>query len=247
MFYSYINLRDSWRVRDHFSKDPLWKWKCRIYLHSLLKNHNGGLAQLVQSICLTSRGSAVRSRQPPHSKSGTYRLLLSRCLFYLHKICTQLHIYRIGLKCRPRYRLIVLGHYLLPYTVVNNFCRIQCHLERIKTKSPRSWFLGAHNKLLFNFNQNLNVIPTPSAIEFFGAILSIFDIANSASAFLLTPSAQIGMPTTEVAMQTVDKLHCRHWLLLSHKCRLLLKVFWWSEIKDYWGGTFFYSIMEYSF
>ena len=33
-----------------------------IYLHS----HNGGLAQLVQSICLTSRGSGVRTPQPPH-------------------------------------------------------------------------------------------------------------------------------------------------------------------------------------
>ena len=29
----------------------------------------GGLAQLVQSICLTSRGSAVRTRQPPPQKA----------------------------------------------------------------------------------------------------------------------------------------------------------------------------------
>jgi hypothetical protein len=36
--------------------------KFNLYLHSLF---NGGLAQLVQSICLTSRGSAVRTRQPP--------------------------------------------------------------------------------------------------------------------------------------------------------------------------------------
>ena len=32
----------------------------------------GSLAQLVQSICLTSRGSAVRIRQLPQRKSSTY-------------------------------------------------------------------------------------------------------------------------------------------------------------------------------
>ena len=31
----------------------------------------GRLAQLVQSICLTSRGSAVRIRQRPHEKNET--------------------------------------------------------------------------------------------------------------------------------------------------------------------------------
>jgi hypothetical protein len=52
----------------------LQKGKCNLYLHSLF----GGLAQLVQSICLTSRGSAVRTRHPPQSKnqSGQAGLVL---------------------------------------------------------------------------------------------------------------------------------------------------------------------------
>ena len=33
----------------------------------------GSLAQLVQSICLTSRGSAVRTRHPPQTKNRTRR------------------------------------------------------------------------------------------------------------------------------------------------------------------------------
>ncbi len=41
----------------------------RLSLHSVKKRANqinkGSLAQLVQSICLTSRGSAVRTRQLP--------------------------------------------------------------------------------------------------------------------------------------------------------------------------------------
>ena len=47
--------------------DFLQKEKCNLYLHSLF----GGLAQLVQSICLTSRGSAVRTRHPPQTKNRT--------------------------------------------------------------------------------------------------------------------------------------------------------------------------------
>ena len=40
---------------------------------SLLKTEvYGRLAQLVQSICLTSRGSAVRIRQRPHKKASTF-------------------------------------------------------------------------------------------------------------------------------------------------------------------------------
>ena len=35
----------------------------------------GRLAQLVQSICLTSRGSAVRIRQRPHKKTKHFRLI----------------------------------------------------------------------------------------------------------------------------------------------------------------------------
>ena len=37
----------------------------RNYWDGSTKNEKGSLAQLVQSICLTSRGSAVRSRQLP--------------------------------------------------------------------------------------------------------------------------------------------------------------------------------------
>ena len=36
----------------------------------------GRLAQLVQSICLTSRGSAVRIRQRPHKKTKHFRLII---------------------------------------------------------------------------------------------------------------------------------------------------------------------------
>jgi hypothetical protein len=49
------------RVIKLLLKIFLQKRKCALYLHSLF----GGLAQPVQSICLTSRGSAVRIRQPP--------------------------------------------------------------------------------------------------------------------------------------------------------------------------------------
>ena len=35
----------------------------------------GRLAQLVQSICLTSRGSAVRIRQRPHEQKSSMRLI----------------------------------------------------------------------------------------------------------------------------------------------------------------------------
>ncbi len=42
---------------------------------------NGSLAQLVQSTCLTSRGSLVRTQQFPHNKSLDYsRLLLLKQL-----------------------------------------------------------------------------------------------------------------------------------------------------------------------
>ena len=47
-----------------------------------LRKTNGGIAQLVQSICLTSRGSAVRTRVPPQNKSlaiaGLYYLYWAR-------------------------------------------------------------------------------------------------------------------------------------------------------------------------
>ena len=43
-----------------------------VYLHSQLQR--GSLAQLVQSICLTSRGSGVRIPQLPHLKVKHHRL-----------------------------------------------------------------------------------------------------------------------------------------------------------------------------
>ncbi len=39
--------------------------------HYLVSCNEGRLAQLVQSICLTSRGSAVRIRQRPHNSKGS--------------------------------------------------------------------------------------------------------------------------------------------------------------------------------
>src|SRR4029079_6003668 len=45
----------------------------------------GSLAQLVQSICLTSRGSAVRSRQLPQSPPGSEDFsLMSYCTYILN-------------------------------------------------------------------------------------------------------------------------------------------------------------------
>gem|GEM_PF-3400900 len=47
----------------------------------------GSLAQLVQSTCLTSRGSLVRIQQFPHLKSTTYSVLRGKWFF----ICTNLY------------------------------------------------------------------------------------------------------------------------------------------------------------
>jgi hypothetical protein len=84
----------------------LQKQKCKLYLHSLFgrldqlvsrlasgqaphlpykpgKKHKGRLAQLVQSICLTSRGSGVRIPHRPQSKNRTRKwpvLFLSEVL-----------------------------------------------------------------------------------------------------------------------------------------------------------------------
>ena len=45
----------------------LWPQNLSAYL--CIPNKNGSIAQLVQSICLTSRGSAVRSRVLPQNES----------------------------------------------------------------------------------------------------------------------------------------------------------------------------------
>ena len=50
----------------------------------------GRLAQLVQSICLTSRGSAVRIRQRPHKANKLYNLFAF--FVYLLRINTTNHI-----------------------------------------------------------------------------------------------------------------------------------------------------------
>ena len=47
----------------------------RIFATLLKQEVIGRLAQLVQSICLTSRGSAVRIRQRPHEQKSPMRLI----------------------------------------------------------------------------------------------------------------------------------------------------------------------------
>ena len=49
--------------------------KCRTLCIAFETEVYGRLAQLVQSICLTSRGSAVRIRQRPHKKTKHFRLI----------------------------------------------------------------------------------------------------------------------------------------------------------------------------
>ena len=51
---------------------------------------NGSLAQLVQSVCLTSRGSGVRIPQLPHRKSSTYSDVGACFFFRRYTISTQL-------------------------------------------------------------------------------------------------------------------------------------------------------------
>ena len=60
---------------EYFSAENLQIQKIVVPLHHFPKG-KGRLAQLVQSICLTSRGSAVRIRQRPHYQDR------SRGLFY---------------------------------------------------------------------------------------------------------------------------------------------------------------------
>ncbi len=52
---------------EYFSAENLQIQKIVVPLHHFPRE-KGRLAQLVQSICLTSRGSAVRIRQRPHTK-----------------------------------------------------------------------------------------------------------------------------------------------------------------------------------
>jgi hypothetical protein len=64
------------------SYNKIWEINLPVLpLHSFQGNtkrkvlKNGSIAQLVQSICLTSRGSAVRIRVLPHFKKHPFRML----------------------------------------------------------------------------------------------------------------------------------------------------------------------------
>ena len=65
------NLKNKWR--------KFWYFQNKLYLCIAFETEvYGRLAQLVQSICLTSRGSAVRIRQRPHKKNKHFRLSKGR-------------------------------------------------------------------------------------------------------------------------------------------------------------------------
>ena len=55
-----------------FFQKTFGRLKNNVYLCIALANH-GCLAQLVQSICLTSRGSGVRIPQHPPQEKGSHR------------------------------------------------------------------------------------------------------------------------------------------------------------------------------
>ena len=63
--------------KQHFFKKNhqiICRYKNKPYLCTAFRKKHGRLAQLVQSICLTSRGSAVRIRQRPQPKAVTTML-----------------------------------------------------------------------------------------------------------------------------------------------------------------------------
>ena len=81
-------------IHDDSKKDRLFSWhflevsKTPLSLHRLQErttaksNEKGRLAQLVQSVCLTSRGSGVRIPQRPPIKTGGSKIAFSCfCLF----------------------------------------------------------------------------------------------------------------------------------------------------------------------
>ena len=81
-------------IHDNSKKIDLFSWhflevsKTPLSLHRLQErttaksNKKGRLAQLVQSVCLTSRGSGVRIPQRPPIKTGESKIALS-CFFCL--------------------------------------------------------------------------------------------------------------------------------------------------------------------
>ena len=59
-----------------------WYFQNQLYLCIAFETEvYGRLAQLVQSICLTSRGSAVRIRQRPHKKGSLTKKFVRLFLF----------------------------------------------------------------------------------------------------------------------------------------------------------------------
>ncbi len=83
-----------------------------------LPSKKGSLAQLVQSICLTSRGSAVRTRQlpqPPVRVSRNWNLF---SFTHLHTICIQTHSYcsadgEFNSTCRNNKQFIIFSIFVL--------------------------------------------------------------------------------------------------------------------------------------
>ena len=69
------------RVMQFFLPLLLLRKKKVVSLHRF--RERGRLAQLVQSVCLTSRGSAVRIRQRPHHLAKAYRAFSSAGLEHL--------------------------------------------------------------------------------------------------------------------------------------------------------------------
>ena len=61
----------------------------------------GRLAQLVQSICLTSRGSAVRIRQRPHKKNKHFRSSKGRLAQLVQSICLTSRGSAVRIRQRP--------------------------------------------------------------------------------------------------------------------------------------------------
>ncbi len=55
------------KIKQIFCQFEKTMYLCNAFTESRYINKQGRLAQLVQSICLTSRGSAVRIRQRPQN------------------------------------------------------------------------------------------------------------------------------------------------------------------------------------
>ena len=96
----------------------------------------GRLAQLVQSICLTSRGSAVRIRQRPQPKSIDQISLFGRLAQLVQSICLTSRGSAVRIRQRPRripprcgifcfYTLLFLYAGVLPKVYLRCFRKLQ--------------------------------------------------------------------------------------------------------------------------